>query len=285
MRAAGIGGKGKMINLERKELSGTERKTMQVFLMYSFVIAWGSEAAMIVLYRLNLLDEKLMQILYYVLLGAGCGMAPAYAAFIAERKYASVTWKGFLKKILRTDSRKRSFIILILFGAIQFGACVLQEKYTGNPWYLFILFMPLMIYGGGLEEIGWQGVFQPVLQKRFPFLAAGVIEGIVWSIWHLPLWFIPNSSQSAYSFAAFTLFCITLGVTLAAAHRITGSIWVSILLHAWSNTVLGGMYTLTSLYRFPSAKTLMISVGQSSGVTGILYLYCRRTNFCKSRMV
>ena len=53
MRAAGIGGKGKMINLERKELSGTERKTMQVFLMYSFVIAWGSEAAMIVLYRLT----------------------------------------------------------------------------------------------------------------------------------------------------------------------------------------------------------------------------------------
>ena len=137
----------------------------------------------------------------------------------------------------------------------------------------------------GVEEIGWQGGFQPVLQKRFPFLAAGVIEGIVWSVWHLPLWFIPNSSQSAYSFVAFTLFCITLGVTLAAAHRITGSIWVSILLHAWSNTVLGGMYTLTSLYRFPDARTLMISVGQIFMVMGILYLYSRRTNFCKSRMV
>ena len=273
------------VDSNNKRLSSTEKKMIWVFLIYSFLIAWGSETTIIVLYRLNLLNEKLMQILYYVLLGAGCGMAPAYAAFIVERKYASVTWKGFLKKIFRTDSRKRSFTILILFGAIQFGACVLQEQYTGNPWYLFILFMPLMIYGGGLEEIGWQGVFQPVLQKRFPFLAAGVIEGIVWSVWHLPLWFIPNSSQSAYSFVAFTLFCITLGVTLAAAHRITGSIWVSILLHAWSNTVLGGMYSLTSLYRFPSAKTLIISVGQIFMVMGILYLYSKKTYFCKSRMV
>ena len=24
-------------------------------------------------------------------------------------------------------------------------ACALQERYTGNSWYLFVLFMPLMI--------------------------------------------------------------------------------------------------------------------------------------------
>ena len=121
------------VDSNNKRLSSTEKKMVWVFLIYSFLIAWGSETTIIVLYRLNLLDEKLMQILYYVLLGAGCGMAPAYAAFIVERKYASVTWKGFLKKIFRMDSRKRSFTILILFGAIQFGACVLQEQYTGNP--------------------------------------------------------------------------------------------------------------------------------------------------------
>ena len=47
---------------------------------------------------------------------------------------------------------------LLLFGLIQFCACALQERYTGNPWYLFVLFMPLMIYGGGMEEVGWQGI-------------------------------------------------------------------------------------------------------------------------------
>ena len=123
-----------------------------------------------------------------------------------------------------------------------------------------------------LEEVGWQGILQPLLQKRFPFLIAVLIEGAVWSIWHLPLWFIPASSQSTYSFAAFTLFCITLGATLAAAHRITKSIWVSVLLHAWSNTVLGGMYTLTSLCSFPNMRTLTISVIQILVVMGLAYL-------------
>ncbi len=151
--------------------------------------------------------------------------------------------------------------------------------------YLFILFMPLMVYGGGLEEIGWQGILQPILQKRLPFLAAAIIGGIVWSIWHLPLWFIPNSSQSSYSFPAFTLFCITLGVTLAATHKITGSIWVSVLLHAWSNTVLGGMYSLISLCQFPNAKTLLISVVQILAVTGVLYLYGSKQGFYRDKIV
>lgn len=270
---------GQMIVSEHKRLSVSEKKMIWLFLLYSFLIAWGSEAIIALLYQSDLLDEKLMQVFYYVVLGAGCGMAPAYAAFIVERKYMAVTWKAFWKRIFQTDNSKRSFAILALFAVIQFGACSFQEEYMGNPWYLFILFMPLMIYGGGLEEIGWQGIFQPILQKRLPFLAAAITGGVVWSIWHLPLWFIPNSSQSAYSFTAFTLFCITLGVTLAAAHKITGSIWVSVLLHAWSNTVLGGMYSLTSLYQFPNARTLIISMVQILAVTGVLYLYDRKQSF------
>lgn len=255
------------------------------FLLYSFLIAWGSEAIIILLYQSDLLNEKLMQVFYYVALGAGCGMVPAYAAFIVERKYTAVTWKVFWKRIFRTDNSKRSFAILALFAVIQFGACAFQEEYMGNPWYLFILFMPLMIYGEGLEDIGWQGVFQPILQKRLPFLAAAITKGVVWSIWHLPLWFIPNSSQSSYSFTAFTLFCITLGVALVAAHKITGSIWDSVLLHAWSNTVLGGMYSLTSLYQFPNARTLIISMVQILAVTGILYLYCNKQGFYRDKII
>lgn len=104
------------VDSNNKRLSSTEKKMIWVFLIYSFLIAWGSETTIIVLYRLNLLDEKLMQILYYVLLGAGCGMAPAYAAFIVERKYASVTWKGFLKKIFGWTAGKEALPSLSYLG-------------------------------------------------------------------------------------------------------------------------------------------------------------------------
>lgn len=105
-------------------------------------------------------------------------------------------------------------------------------------------------FGRWAGRSGWRGVLQPLLEKHFSFLPAAVIEGVIWSVWHLPLWLVPNTSQGDYDFTAFTLYCITLGLTLAEAYRLTKSIWVTILIHAWGNTVLGGMYTLTSLNNF-----------------------------------
>lgn len=72
------------------------------------------------------------------------------------------------------------------------------------------------------------------------------------------------------NFAAFTLYCITLGLTLAAAYRLTNSIWAAILIHAWGNTVLGGMYTLTSLNSFPTVKTLAVYAVQAAVILLIL---------------
>lgn len=231
---------------------------MWSFLFYTFAIAWGTEILLIVLYRFNLLSENITLFLYFTVIGFGAGMAPAYAAFIVQRKQAGMTLKAFCKQAFHTLNVRRSIVFLILFAAIQFVACVVQESYLGNPWYLFILFMPMMIWGGGLEEIGWRGVFQPLLEKRFSFLVAALIEGVIWGVWHLPLWFVPNSTQGDMNFIAFTLYCITLGLTLAAAYRLTKCIWVTILIHAWGNTVLGGMYTLTSLNNSPNAKTLVV---------------------------
>lgn len=243
------------------------------YLFYSFLIAWGAEFVLILFYRMNVLRGVAMQIMHFGVIGFGAGMAPAYAAFIVEKKQNGITLKEFIKKIFSADNYRKSLFILILFGGIQFCVCALQENYLGYPWYFFILFMPMMILGGGLEEVGWQGVFQPLLQKRFPFLLAAVMEGIVWSVWHLPLWLVPNTTQSSYSFTAFTFYCITLGITLAAAHKITKGIWVSILLHAWGNTVLGGMYSLTMLCNFPDWKTILIGLVQIAVVVSIMYCH------------
>lgn len=228
------------------------------YLFYTFAIAWGTEFLLIALYRFNLLNGNIAMVLHFMTIGFGAGMAPAYAAFIVQKKQSNITSKEFCRQIFYTVSIRKAVVFLIIFALIQFVACVAQEDYLGNPWYLFILFMPMMVLGGGLEEVGWRGVFQPLLEKRFTFFVAALIEGVIWSVWHLPLWLVPNTSQGAYDFTAFTLYCITLGLTLAAAYRLTKSVWMTILIHAWGNTVLGGMYTLTSLSNFPNMKTLIV---------------------------
>lgn len=241
------------------------------YLFYTFTIAWVTEFLLIALYHLNLLNGNIAIVAHFTVIGFGAGMAPAYAAFIVQKKHNNITFKEFCRQILYTENIRKSVVFLIVFALIQFVACVVQEDYLGNPWYLFILFMPMMILGGGMEEVGWRGVFQPLLEKHFSFWAAALIEGVIWSVWHLPLWLVPNTSQGTYDFTAFTLYCITIGLTLAAAYRLTKSVWVPILIHAWGNTVLGGMYTLTSLNNFPNMKTLIVYGMQIALIMIILF--------------
>ena len=256
----------------------TDSYSLWRYLFYTFGIAWGTEFLLIVLFGMHLLSENAALFLYFVVVAFGAGMAPAYAALIVQRKQTGITLKSFCGQIFYTRTVRRSIGYMSVFAVIQLAACVVQETYLGNPWYLFIFFMPMMIFGGGLEEIGWRGVFQPLLEKRFPFLAAAFIEGIIWGIWHLPLWFVPNSTQGNMNFIAFVLYTITLGLTLAAAYRLTKCIWVTILIHAWGNTVLGGMYTLTSLNQFPTVKTLIVYAIQIVLIMLIIKLRTKSVN-------
>jgi membrane protease YdiL (CAAX protease family) len=57
------------------------------------------------------------------------------------------------------------------------------EIYTG------VLFIPVMILFGGLEELRWRYILQPSLEKRFSFGASTSITACIWAVWHLPLFF------------------------------------------------------------------------------------------------
>lgn len=257
---------------EKKLLSKKDKSELWSYLFYTFGIAWVSELLILALYSLGLLKGGVGLFIHYGVIGFGAGMAPAYAAFIIWNKKEKRSLKGFIRNIFYTADFRKTIVYLLVFALIQFTACAVQESYLGNPWYLFILFIPFMIFGGGLEEVGWRGILQPLFEKRFSFLTAALIEGVIWSVWHLPLWLIPNTSQRAMNFPAFALYTIILGLTLAAAYRLTNSIWASILLHAWGNTVLGGMYTLTTLNNFPDARTFMV-YGIQAGVILLLLFY------------
>lgn len=41
------------------------------------------------------------------------------------------------------------------------------------------------------EDLGWRGSLQPQLQSKWSAISATVMVGIVWVIWHLPLWLGP----------------------------------------------------------------------------------------------
>jgi len=103
------------------------------------------------------------------------------------------------------------------------------------PWDRAFLWFPIMVVGGGLEELGWRGVAQPALEHRTSRVIAALIVGLIWGIWHLPV-FSAGLPNSDVSFAIFVVSTIGLSLILAWLYGETRSILLCILFQAALNT-------------------------------------------------
>lgn len=78
-----------------------------------------------------------------------------------------------------------------------------------------------MIIRGPLgEELGWRGYLLNELNTRFSRLKSALITGIIWSVWHLPLWFI-----SGYNGISLLLYCVFFTTGLVAMSVIMACIY------------------------------------------------------------
>ena len=77
-----------------------------------------------------------------------------------------------------------------------------------------------------------------VYQKALVLLlAASVVLGFLWGIWHLPLWFMAGDLHSAYSFFAFVLMTTSISLIYAWLYNSSGKKLIVVLFfHAMNNT-------------------------------------------------
>lgn len=102
------------------------------------------------------------------------------------------------------------------------------------PYFLFIL-----IAGGGQEEFGWRGFAQKPLQKQFGILLGSILLGIVWGVWHLPLWFMPGEGHAYYSFWAFLIYTMSTSVIIGWLYNASGKkLVVAWIFHAAGNVAV-----------------------------------------------
>jgi membrane protease YdiL (CAAX protease family) len=69
------------------------------------------------------------------------------------------------------------------------------------------------------EEIGWRSFLQPRLRSRLGLAAAGLTTGVVWTLWHLPIYLQPDLGLVA--FAAFAVWVIPLAVVMGVFSEAT----------------------------------------------------------------
>ena len=86
------------------------------------------------------------------------------------------------------------------------------------------------------EEFGWRGFALPDLQDRLGWRAASVGLGLVWGVWHLPLFFIEGTAQADIPLALFLLSVVAMSVVLAwLVNNTAGSVVAALLFHTAVN--------------------------------------------------
>jgi membrane protease YdiL (CAAX protease family) len=107
----------------------------------------------------------------------------------------------------------------------------------GLPALLVVPVFLLILFTNALpEEYGWRGFALDPLQERTTALAASIVLGSIWALWHLPLFFIEGTTQAAIPMYQFFLQTIVLSIFYTWLYNNTGgSVLIAILFHAVSN--------------------------------------------------
>ena len=174
---------------------GNTNKPLVIFFVLAFVIAW-SLMGLAIVNHYGLVDFA-PPVEPFLILGS---WVPNLAAFMV------VAWvlkrKGGIRKLFLGWTQYRVApqwylvilspvfigILTILFFHRIYGYSPIAETLL-DPASLVAILVFTTITGAMGEELGWRGFALPWLQTRFSALGASLVLGVLWSLWHLPLWF------------------------------------------------------------------------------------------------
>lgn len=182
-------------------------------------------------------------------------MIATYIVLRRHKKIASV--KDFCKLIFYTPNAFKTILITAAFCAAVLLVAIRYGTRTASPWYDFILYLPILIIGGGVEEVGWRGFLQPSLERKFPYLIATLMVCAVWFVWHLPLWLQPSSHHYGDSLIGFATTITVWAFVGSAIYKVTRCVFACVMYHTIINCI-GAVYDWNALFdAFPN-KTGMI---------------------------
>jgi membrane protease YdiL (CAAX protease family) len=136
-----------------------------------------------------------------------------------------------------------ALIMLLAMGIhVLSGGTVPDYVPFGTRWLIVVVnFILIMLIGGPLgEEFGWRGFALPSLEAHFRAPWDSLILGIIWAVWHLPLFFISDSAQHSLPFGMYILLTIPLTLLITWVYHGSGnSLLLVMLFHATVNTWSG----------------------------------------------
>jgi membrane protease YdiL (CAAX protease family) len=246
------------------------------YFVIAFAISWLIEATFVLSQDGSGLLPFKAPMSFMVTVGIATSAGPAISAFVVTAIVAGTRGvTDLFRRIVhwRVGLRWYLFVLVglpitVTLGTIMLpGALasatpmdVLPELLAYVPFFVY----PALIAGGPLgEEIGWRGFALPRLQDMHGPILASVILGVLWAVWHMPIWFSGHWTQPTIPNIALYVLWIT-AVTFIYTwvfNNTQGSVLMAILTHA-------------SMDAFPNA-ILWDHIPEATKMTnyGVLYGY------------
>ena len=221
------------------------RRSLVGFVLLSFLISWIAWGLLAILGTEP--GINLGGVLW--LLG---GLGPPIAAVVLVQREEGQSIRELVARLLQWRVGWRWYGVALLFpGAVVITTLILDSRVRGLPTPIpdpefVLLFIGLLIassiIGGGLEEIGWRGFMLPRIQASFDALTASIVVGVIWMVWHAPLFVVPGAVQTDFPVLPFVVQGVALAVVFTWLYNSThGSVLLAIILHgsfnAWLSTV------------------------------------------------
>ena len=168
------------------------------------------------------------------------------AVLLTARAEGAAGVRALLAPLFKWEVGARWYLFALLFmAAIKLTVALLLRVTTGEwprfgdtPLILMLAatLVSTLTLGQSGEEVGWRGYALPRMAARLGLGPASLILGVIWALWHLPLFFLPGTSTTGQSFPLYLLQVTALSVALAWLWwRTGGSLLLTMLLHAAVN--------------------------------------------------
>jgi membrane protease YdiL (CAAX protease family) len=244
------------VNLPRENL--VQRHPVASYFALTFVISW---AAALVVAAPHLLRHEPLPRLTGILMFPAMLLGPSLASIILSR---TVDGKGGLRDLVSRMFLWRLpaqwYLALLIPPVLVLSVLLCLETFVSQVYApnLFLIGILFGVPAGFFEEIGWMGYVFPKMRSGNNALAPGVLLGLSWSLWHLPVidFLVTATPHGDYWFAfffAFTLVMTGMRVLICWIYSNTNSVLMAQLLHVSST----GSLVIFSAPRVTAAQEAM----------------------------
>lgn len=156
-------------------------------------LSWGSVALYSRIKNINFNEHTWMLVLYFI--GV---ISPAISAIIIQKTYEKKKYKEIVKEIFKLPVHKSDWIIgLVVVCVLQLLPYFVWGGEIMSSFVNLIFLIPMFLIIGGMEEIGWRGFWLKrelqINDKNRLWIVLKI--GIVWQLWHLPLFVMLGTYQ------------------------------------------------------------------------------------------